>query len=191
MNKKTFLIIYIFLICISCSNKDAKISNEDWNEKITTKVNEIDIDLINEEATKKEIQYILEFRKEFVSKLNDIISTENISDLIIYENYNCEFRSKDEFETDVPFSKNRFYYNFIVVFRKSEFYYEANGFSKKNLPDFVKKNFNSKEERLEFSKTTNIGVKKSRYLLNDISIATKLTKTKDSLNLNVVSFRLN
>jgi len=189
--RKRFLIIYLFLIFSSCSNTELNISDEIWNEKIITEVSEIDVDLIKNEEIKNEIQYILNFRKDFVVKLNKLVSTEKASDLIIYENYNCEYIIGDKFEIEIPFSKNRFHYNFLVISRESEFYYEVNGFSQNNLSDFVKKKFNSKEEHLEFLQTTNIGVKKSQYLLNDISITTKLTKRKDSLNLNVVSFRLN
>jgi hypothetical protein len=187
MKEKRQLIL-LLLIFSACSKENRTIPIYDWNNQIITQLNKTDSSIYKQEELKKNIDFLLEFRKDIVIEIGKLKSKEEFSNLVVYENYNCEFNPKDKIQTDISFTKNKFYYNIFIVSDKEKDSYELIGFSENKNLEFVKQRIENKEEYLEHLNPENIGKKKSTYLLNDLSITSKISY---NLDIEVISTRLN
>lgn len=165
-----FLLILFFSIFTNCS--DSKISILDWNASIYSHLNKNNVFLIENLKVKKEIDFILNSRVAFFEEFNKIISDYKKDDIIVYENYDCGFNKNDDFETDIPFSKNKFYFEITIAIKgENKFYYYAKSYSEiKNL-EFEKVKYESHDEYLNaINPKENKAQMKDNYLLNNLSI---------------------
>ena len=190
MKEKRLLILFL-LIFSGCSKENRTISIDDWNNQIVSQLNKTDSSIYKQEELKNNIDFLLEFRKDIAKEIDKLKSKEKFSNLVVYENYNCEFNPKDTIQTDIPFTKNKFYYNILIVSDKENYSYELRGFSENKNLKFNKLRIENKDEYLEHLNPENIGTKKTKYLLNDFSITSKITSNGNDLEIDVISTRLN
>lgn len=189
--KEKRLLILLILIFLGCSKENRTISINDWNNKTVIQLNKTDYSIYKQEELKKNIDFLLEFRKDIAKEIDKLKSKEEFSNFVIYENYNCEFNPKDIIQTEIPFTKNKFYYDILIVSNKENYLYELKGFSENKNQKFTKLRIENKEEYLEHLNPENIGIKKTKYLLNDFSFISKITCNGNNLNIEVISTRLN
>jgi hypothetical protein len=190
MKEKRLLILFL-LIFSGCSKENRTISFDDWNNQIVSKLNKTDSSIYKQEELKNNIDFLLEFRKDIAKEIDKLKSKEEFSNLIVYENYNCEYYPKDSIHLDIPFTKNKFYHNILVISDKENYSYELRGFSENKNLKFTKLRIENKEEFIENLNPENIGIKKTKYLLNDFSVTSKITCNENDLNIEVISTRLN
>ena len=190
MKEKRLLILFL-LIFSGCSKENRTISIDDWNNQIVSQLNKTDSSIYKQEELKNNIDFLLEFRKDIAKEIDKLKSKEKFSNLVVYENYNCEFNPKDTIQTDIPFTKNKFYYNILIISDKENYSYELRGFSENKNLKFNKLRIENKDEYLEHLNPENIGTKKTKYLLNDFSITSKITSNGNDLEIDVISTRLN
>ncbi len=189
--KEKRLLLLLLLIFSSCFKENETIPIDNWNNLILRQLNETDSSIYNQEDLKKNIDFILEFRKDIAEEINKLKSKEEFSNFVVYENYNCEFNPKDTFQIDIPFTKNKFYYNILIISDKENYLYELKGFSENKNRKFTKLRIENKEEYLEHLNPENIGIRKTNYLSNDFSVTSKITCNGNDVNIEVISTRLN
>ena len=189
--KEKRLLILLLLIFSGCSKENRTISIDDWNNQIVSQLNKTDSSIYKQEELKNNIDFLLEFRKDIAKEIDKLKSKEEFSILVVYENYNCEFNPKDTIQTDIPFTKNKFYYNILIVSDKVNYLYDFKGFSENKNFNIIKTYINNKEDYIHFLDPENIGTKKTRYLTNDFSITSKITSNGNDLEIDVISTRLN
>ena len=189
--KEKKLLILLLLIFSGCSKENRTISIDDWNNQIITQLNKTDSLIYQEEELKRNIDFLLEFRKDIAKEIDKLKSKQKLLNLVVYENYNCEYYPKGKIHTDLPFTKNKFYYEILIVSNKENYLYELKGFSENKNLKFIKKGFENKEDYLEFLNPKNIGKKKTIYLLNDFSVISKFSNKINKSNIEVISTRLN
>lgn len=132
--KEKRLLLLLLLIFSSCFKENETISIDNWNNLILRQLNETDSSIYKQEELKNNIDFLLEFRKDIAKEIYKLKSKEEFLNLVVYENYNCEFNLKDSIQTEIPFTKNKFYYNILIVSDKVNHLYEMKGFSEnKNL----------------------------------------------------------
>ena len=107
MKEKRLLIVFL-LIFSGCSKENRTISFDDWNNQIVSQLNKTDSSIYKQEELKNNIDFLLEFRKDIAKEIDKLKSKEEFSSFVVYENYNCEFNTKDTVQTDIPFAKNKF-----------------------------------------------------------------------------------
>jgi len=129
--KEKRLLILLVLIFSGCSKENRTISIDDWNNQIVSQLNKTDSSIYKQEKLKKNIDFLLEFRKDIAKEIDKLKSKEEFSNLVVYENYNCEFNPKDTIQTYIPFTKNKFYYNISIVSDKENYLYEIKGLLRK------------------------------------------------------------
>ena len=190
MKEKRLLIVFL-LIFSGCSKENRTISFDDWNNQIVSQLNKTDSSIYKQEELKNNIDFLLEFRKDIAKEIDKLKSKEEFSSFVVYENYNCEFKPKDTIQTDIPFTKNKFYYNILIISDKENYSYELRGFSDNKNRKFTKLRIENKEEYLEHLNPENIGIKKTNYLSNDFSVTSKITCNGNDVNIEVISTRLN
>jgi hypothetical protein len=190
MKEKRLLILFL-LIFSGCSKENRTISFDDWNNQIVSQLNKTDSSIYKQEELKNNIDFILEFRKDIGKEIDKLKSEEEFSNFVVYENYNCEFNPKDTYKTEIPFIKNKFYYNILIISDKENYLYELKGFSKDINFNIIKTYMYNKEDYIQFLDLENNGTKKTKYLLNDFSVTSKITCNGDDLNIEVISTRLN
>ena len=190
MKEKRLLILFL-LIFSGCSKENRTISFDDWNNQIVSQLNKTDSSIYKQEELKNNIDFLLEFRKDIAEEIDKLKSKEEFSSFVVYENYNCEFNPKDTVQIDIPFTKNKFYYNIFIISDKENYSYELRGFSENKNLKFNKQRIENKDEYLEHLNPENIGIKKTNYLLNDFSVTSKITCVENDLNIEVISTRLN
>lgn len=191
MKKEKKLLFLMLLIFVGCSRENKTSSIDNWNNLILSQLNKTDTSIYKQEDLKNNIDFLLEFRKDIVIEIGKLKSKEKFSNFVVYENYNCEFNPKDKMQTDISFTKNKFYYNIFIVSDKEKDSYELIGFSENKNLKIVKHLIENKEEYLEHLNPENIGKKKSTYLLNDFSITSKISSNGNNLDIEVISTRLN
>ena len=98
---------------------------------------------------------------------------------------------KDTIQTDTPFTKNKFYFDIIILSDKENYSYELKGFSENKNLKFNKQRIENKDEYLEHLNPENIGPKKTKYLLNDFSIISKISNKENKIDIKIISTRLN
>ncbi|MCA1965010.1 MAG: hypothetical protein LDL23_00015 [Flavobacterium sp.] len=189
--KEKRLLLLLLLIFSSCLKENRTIPIDNWNNLIISKLNKTDSLIYKQEDLKKNIDFILEFRKDIAEEINKLKSKEGFLNFVVYENFNCEFNPKDTVQIDIPFTKNKFYYNILILSDKKNYSYELRGFSENKNQKFTKLRIENKEEYLEHLNLENIGIKKTKYLLNDFSVISKITCNGNDLNIEVISTRLN
>lgn len=189
--KEKRLLLLLLLIFSSCFKENETIPIDNWNNLIISKLNKTNSSIYKQKELKNNIDFLLEFRKDIAEEINKLKSKEEFSNFVVYENYNCEFNTKDTFQIDIPFTKNKFYYNILIVSNKENYLYELKGFSENKNQKFTKLRIENKEEYLEHLNPENIGIKKTKYLLNDFSVISKITCNGNDLNIEVISTRLN
>lgn len=189
--KEKRLLLLLLLIFSSCFKENETIPIDNWNNLILRQLNETDSSIYNQEDLKKNIDYILEFRKDIAEEINKLKSKEEFSNFVVYENYNCEFNPKDTFQIDIPFTKNKFYYNILIISDKENYSYELKGFSENKNLKFIKRPIETNEEYLEILNPENAEKKKPTYLLNDFSIISKITNNENNLDIEVIATSLN
>ena len=189
--KEKRLLLLLLLIFSSCLKENRKISIDDWNNQIISQLNKTDSKIYKQEELKNNIDFLLEFRKDIAKEIDKLKSKEKFSNLVVYENYNCEFNPKDTIQTDIPFTKNKFYYNILIVSDKENYSYELRGFSENKNLKFNKLRIENKDEYLEHLNPENIGTKKTKYLLNDFSIISKISNKENKIDIKIISTRLN
>ncbi len=189
--KEKILLLLLLLIFSSCFKENETIPIDNWNNLILRQLNETDSSIYKQKELKNNIDFLLEFRKDIAKEINKLKNKEEFSSFVVYENYNCEFNLKDTIQTDIPFTKNKFYYNILIVSNKVNYLYEMKGFSENKNLKFNKLRIENKEEYLEHLNPGNIGTKKTKYLLNDFSVTSKITRDKNDLDVEVISTRLN
>ena len=190
MKEKRLLILFL-LIFSGCSKENRTISFDDWNNQIVSQLNKTDSSIYKQEELKNNIDFLLEFRKDIAKEIDKLKSKEKFSSFVVYENYNCEFNPKDTVQIDIPFTKNKFYYNILIVSDKVNYLYDFKGFSENKNFNTIKTYINNKEDYIHFLDPENIGTKKTRYLTNDFSITSKITSNGNDLEIEVISTRLN
>lgn len=184
--KDKFLLILFFSIFTNCS--DSKISILDWNASIYNHLNKSNVFLIENLKVKKEIDFVLNSRVVFFEEFNKIISDYKNDDIIFYENYDCGFNKNDDFETDIPFSKNKFYYEITIAIKgENKFYYYARCYSEFKDLEFEKVEYESNDEYLNaINPQENEAQKKDNYLLNNLSIISFINNSKiDKVFVNI------
>ena len=189
--KEKRLLLLLLLTFIGCSRENGTISIDNWNNQIISKLDKTDSLIRNKEELKNNIDFLLEFRKDIAKEIDKLKSKEKFSNLVVYENYNCEFNPKDTIQTDIPFTKNKFYYNILIVSDKENYSYELRGFSENKNLKFNKLRIENKDEYLEHLNPENIGTKKTKYLLNDFSIISKISNKENKIDIKIISTRLN
>lgn len=185
------LLLLLLLIYTSCSRENSNISIDNWNNKIITKLNNTDSLILKQKELKTNIDFLLEFRKDIVIEIDKLNSKEEFSEFVVYENYNCEFNPKDKILTQIPFIKNKFYYDILIVSEKENYFYELKGFSEDKKLKFIKQPYENRKALLELLNPENVAKNKSTYLLNDFSVSSKITSNGNNLDLEVISTRLN
>ena len=188
--KEKRLLILLLLIFLGCSKENRTISIDDWNNQIVSQLNKTDSSIYKQEELKNNIDFLLEFRKDIAKEIDKLKSKEEFLNFVVYENYNCEYNPKDNIQTDIPFTKSKFYYNISIVSDKENYLYEMKGFSENKNLKFIKQQIENKEY-LQHLNSENIGTKKTRYLINDFSVTSKITCNGNDLNIEVISTRLN
>jgi hypothetical protein len=191
MKKEKKLLFLMLLIFVGCSRENKTSSIDNWNNLILSQLNKTDTSIYKQEDLKNNIDFLLEFRKDIVIEIDKLKSKEKFSNFVVFENYNSEFNPKDKMQTDISFTKNKFYYNIFIVSDKEKDSYELIGFSENKNLKIVKHLIENKEEYLEHLNPENIGKKKSTYLLNDFSITSKISSNGNNLDIEVISTRLN
>ena len=189
--KEKRLLLLLLLTFIGCSRENGTISIDNWNNQIISKLDKTDSLIRNKEELKNNIDFLLEFRKDIAKEIDKLKSKEEFSSFVVYENYNCEFKPKDTIQTDIPFTKNKFYYNILIVSDKENYSYELRGFSENKNLKFNKLRIENKDEYLEHLNPENIGTKKTKYLLNDFSIISKISNKENKIDIKIISTRLN
>jgi hypothetical protein len=189
--KEKRLLLLLLLIFSSCFKENETIPIDNWNNLILRQLNETDSSIYNQEDLKKNIDFILEFRKDIAEEINKLKSKEEFSNFVVYENYNCEYYPKDSIHLDIPFTKNKFYYNILIISDKENYSYELRGFSENKNLKFNKLRIGNKDEHLEHLNPENIGTKKTKYLLNDFSIISKISNKENKIDIKIISTRLN
>ncbi len=190
MKEKRLLILFL-LIFSGCSKENRTISIADWNNQIVSQLNKTDSSIYKQEELKNNIDFLLEFRKDIAKEIDKLKSKEEFSNLVVYENYNCEYYPKDSIHLDIPFTKNNFYYNILIISDKENYSYELRGFSENKNLKFNKLRIENKDEYLEHLNPENIGTKKTKYLLNDFSIISKISNKENKIDIKIISTRLN
>ena len=185
------LLLLLLLTFIGCSRENGTISIDNWNNQIISKLDKTDSLIRNKEELKNNIDFLLEFRKDIAKEIDKLKSKEEFSSFVVYENYNCEFNPKDTVQIDIPFTKNKFYYNILIISDKENYSYELRGFSDNKNRKFTKLRIENKEEYLEHLNPENIGTKKTKYLLNDFSIISKISNKENKIDIKIISTRLN
>jgi hypothetical protein len=188
--KEKRLLILLILIFSGCSKENRTISIDDWNNQIVSQLNKTDSSIYKEEL-KKNIDFLLEFRKDIAKEIDKLKSKEEFSNLVVYENYNCEYYPKDSIHLDIPFRKNKFDYNILIISDKENYSYELRGFSENKNLKFNKLRIENKDEYLEHLNPENIRTKKTKYLLNDFSIISKISNKENKIDIKIISTRLN
>lgn len=155
------LLLLLLLIFTSCSRENSNISIDNWNNQIITKLNITDSLILKQKELKTNIDFLLEFRKDIVIEIDKLKSKEEFLNFTIYENYNCEFNPKDTIHIDIPFIKNKFYYDVLIVSDKENYLYELKGFSEDKKIKFFKRPSKKQEVHLELLNPENI-VKKNQ-----------------------------
>ena len=189
--KEKRLLLLLLLIFSSCLKENRTIQIDNWNNLIISKLNETDSSIYKQEDLRKNIDFILEFRKDIAEEINKLKSKEGFLNFVVYENFNCKFNPKDTVQIDIPFTKNKFYYNILIISDKENYSYELRGFSDNKNRKFTKLRIENKEEYLEHLNPENIGIKKTNYLSNDFSVTSKITCNGNDVNIEVISTRLN
>mgnify|MGYP006171649419 CR=1 FL=1 len=189
--KEKRLLLLLLLIFSGCSKENRTISIDDWNNQIVRQLNKTDSSIYKQEELKNNIDFLLEFRKDIAKEIDKLKSKEGFLNFVVYENFNCKFNPKDTVQIDIPFTKNKFYYNILIISDKENYSYELRGFSDNKNRKFTKLRIENKEEYLEHLNPDNIGTKKTKYLLNDFSVTSKITCNGNDLNIEVISTRLN
>ena len=189
--KEKRLLLLLLLTFIGCSRENGTISIDNWNNQIISKLDKTDSLIRNKEELKNNIDFLLEFRKDIAKEIDKLKSKEEFLNFVVYENYNCEFNQKDTIQTNIPFTKNKFYYNILIISDKENYSYDLRGFSENKNRKFTKLRIENKEEYLEHLNPDNVGTKKTKYLLNDFSVTSKITCNGNDLNIEVISTRLN
>ena len=190
MIEKRLLILFL-IIFLGCSKENRTNYIYDWNNQIVSQLNKTDSSIYKQEELKKNIDFLLEFRKDISKEIDKLKSKEEFSNFVIYENYNCEFNQKDTIQTNIPFTKNKFYYNILIISDKENYSYELRGFSENKNLKFNKLRIENKDEYLEHLNPENIGPKKTKYLLNDFSIISKISNKENKIDIKIISTRLN
>lgn len=188
MKVAKFIVLFSVLF-FGCTKEVTTINTDKWNKQIISKLRETDSLILEQKESLENVNFLLNFRKKIIAELNKLNSDENFSKVIIYENYNCEYLLKDKFKTDFPNNKNKFYFSMMVIPFDKDYFYEGKGFSENATFLFKKDRFENKEEHSHFLEPENIGVKKVRYLLNDFSIASKISFKNNEIE--IISTRLN
>lgn len=191
IENRLLLLLLLLLIFTSCSRENSNISIDNWNNQIITKLNNTDSLILKQKELKTNIDFLLEFRKDIVIEIDKLNSKEEFSEFVVYENYNCEFNPKDKILTQIPFIKNKFYYDILIVSEKENYFYELKGFSEDKKLKFIKQPYENRKALLELLNPENVAKKKSTYLLNDFSVSSKITSNGNNLDLEVISTRLN
>ncbi|WP_445719682.1 hypothetical protein [Flavobacterium sp.] len=189
--KEKRILLLLLLVFISCSRENKTTSNNNWNNQITTKLNKTDSLIFKQAELKKNINFLLEFRKDIIKEIDKLKNKEAFSEFTVYENYNCEFNTKNTIQAEIPFTKNKFYYNILIISNKENYLYELKGFSEDKNFNIIKTYVYNKEDYIQFLDLENIGTKKTKYLLNDFSVTSKITCNGNDLNIEVISTRLN
>ena len=189
--KEKILLLLLLLIFSSCFKENETIPIDNWNNLILRQLNETDSSIYKQKELKNNIDFLLEFRKDIAKEINKLKNKEEFSSFVVYENYNCEFNLKDTIQTDIPFTKNKFYYNILIVSNKVNYLYEMKGFSENKNLKFDKLRIENKDEYLEHLNPENIGPKKTKYLLNDFSIISKISNKENKIDIKIISTRLN
>ena len=189
--KEKILLLLLLLIFSSCFKENETIPIDNWNNLILRQLNETDSSIYKQKELKNNIDFLLEFRKDIAKEINKLKNKEEFSSFVVYENYNCEFNLKDTIQTDIPFTKNKFYYNILIVSNKVNYLYEMKGFSENKNLKFNKLRIENKDEYLEHLNPENIGPKKTKYLLNDFSIISKISNKENKIDIKIISTRLN
>ena len=189
--KEKRLLLLLLLIFTGCSNENRTISIDDWNNQIVSQLNKTDSSIYKQEELKNNIDFLLEFRKDIAKEIDKLKLKEEFSNFVVYENYNCEFNPKDTYKTEIPFIKNKFYYNILIISDKENYLYELKGFSKDINSNIIKTYIFNREDYIQFLDLENIGTKKAKYLLNDFSVTSKITCDENDLDVEVISTRLN
>jgi hypothetical protein len=189
--KEKRLLLLLLLIFMTCSKENKTISFDDWNNQIVSQLNKTDSKIYKQEELKNNIDFLLEFRKDIIIEIYKLKSKEKFSEFVFYENYNCEFNPKDTVQTDIPFTKNKFYYNILIVSNNENYLYELKGFSEDKNFNIIKTYIYNKEDYIQFLDLENTGIKKAKYLLNDFSVTSKISSNGNDLKIEVISTRLN
>ncbi|MQP23503.1 hypothetical protein GFJ94_00290 [Flavobacterium sp. LMO8] len=189
--KEKRLLLLLLLVFSACSKENRTISIDDWNNQIISQLNKTDSKIYKQEELKINIDFLLEFRKDIIIEIDKLKSKEKFSEFVFYENYNCEFNPKDTIQTDIPFTKNKFYYSILIVSNNENYLYELKGFSEDKNFNIIKTYIYNKEDYIQFLDLENIGIKKTNYLSNDFSVTSKITCNGNDLNIEVISTRLN
>jgi len=189
--KEKRLLILLLLISLGSSKENRTISINDWNNQIVSRLNKTDSSIYKQEELKNNIDFLLEFRKDIAKEIDKLKSKEEFLNFVVYENYNCEFNPKDTIPADIPFTKNKFYYNILIISNKENYLYELKGFSEDKNFNMIKTYIYNKEGYIQFLDLENIGTKKTKYLLNDFSVTSKITFNENDLKIEVISTRLN